>query len=495
MIGMIVDTRKKRRSGLLLGWSFVCACVLLLICSKSSPLYPANDWVDVQCFFTVGRGIVQGKMPYLDLYEQKGPVLYLLFALAALISSNSFFGVFLLEVVCFTLFLYESVKIIALYVEEGAPVLFLAPPLLAFSVAVCPAFSHGSSAEEFFLPVMALFLRVVLTAIGADRPLFRGEAFLCGVLAGLGLWVKYTFCGIFAGGALALIVWYAVTGKAKRLWSAALWSLLGLAAVTAPLLLWFSLKGALSSLWQVYFVNNLTSYANGSSPRHDPPLAALWNNRIWFLPAILGCLWLLARPKRRWGQALFVLCAALTLGLFTYANGRTYSYYALILSVFGCLGWAPILLLLQKASRGLTAARRGWIGATASLMLLMGCGIGAYRCSGNVYLMAYSREDMPAYRFAAIIRQEEDPSLLNTGFLDGGFYLAAGVEPENRFFCTFNIGLKEQTAEHSALVKSGAVRFVVTRGKKAPGKNYELVDQCSFPFEGRNWTYCLYRLK
>ena len=119
MIGMIVDTRKKRSSGLLLGWSFVCACVLLLICSKSSPLYPANDWVDVQCFFTVGRGIVQGKMPYLDLYEQKGPVLYLLFALAALISSDSFFGVFLLEVVCFTLFLYESVKIIALYVEEG----------------------------------------------------------------------------------------------------------------------------------------------------------------------------------------------------------------------------------------------------------------------------------------------------------------------------------------------------------------------------------------
>lgn len=492
---MTVDANKKRRSGLLLGWSFVCACVLLLICSKSSPLYPTNDWVDVQCFFTVGRGIVQGKMPYLDLYEQKGPILYLLFALAALISSDSFFGVFLLEVICFALFLYESVKIIALYVEEGACVLFLAPPLIALSVAVCPAFSHGSSAEEFFLPVMALFLRVGLTAIRADRPLTRSESFLCGVLAGLGLWVKYTFCGIFAGGALALLVWYVITRKARHLWSAALWSLLGLGAVTAPLLLWFFFKGALPSLWEVYFVNNLTAYAGGKSPRHAPPLTALWNNRIWFLPAVWGWLWLLLRPKKRWGQALFVLCAALALGLFTYANGRTYPYYALILSVFGCLGWAPILLLLQRACRGLPAASRGWIGAAAALLLLAGCGIGAYRNSGNVYLMAYAREDMPAYRFAAIIDQEEDPSLLNTGFLDGGFYLAAGVEPENRFFCTFNMDLDEQTAEHSALVKSGAVRFVVTRGKKAPGRNYELVDQCSFPFEGRNWTYCLYRLK
>ena len=77
--------------------SMLSALAFLSVCSKSSFLYPMNDWVDVQCFFTVGRGILQGKMPYLDLYEQKGPVLYLLFALAALISRESFLGVFFLE--------------------------------------------------------------------------------------------------------------------------------------------------------------------------------------------------------------------------------------------------------------------------------------------------------------------------------------------------------------------------------------------------------------
>ena len=30
--------------------SFLSALAVLLICSKSSPLYPMNDWVDVQCF-------------------------------------------------------------------------------------------------------------------------------------------------------------------------------------------------------------------------------------------------------------------------------------------------------------------------------------------------------------------------------------------------------------------------------------------------------------
>ena len=489
-----LGSQRKKRRLLLLGWSLISAAAVLLICSKSSPLYPMNDWVDVNCFFTVGRGIVRGKMPYLDLYEQKGPLLYLFFALAALLSGDSFLGVFLLETVSFGLFLYESVRIAGIWVKQRQGLLFLLPPLLALGIGISPAFSHGTSAEELFLPVMALFLRVALTTLEADRPLSRGEAFLCGVLAGLALWVKYTFCGIFAGGAAALLMWYLVTKKGKHLPAALLFAVLGAVAVTAPVLLWFWLRGALPSLWEAYFVNNLTAYASGSSPRHDPPLIALLNNWMWSLPGAIGCLWLLLQGKKRWGQALFVLCAAGALGVFTYANGRTYPYYALILSAFCALGWAAALWLGGKLI-GREAGLRPAAVAVASLLLLAGCGASAYRLSGNVYLMAYEKEDMPQYRFAAILAQEEDPSLLNLGFLDGGFYFAAGVEPDSRFFCTFNLSLEEQDREHSTLLKSGDVQFVVVRGKQSPGKNYVRVDQCSFPFEGRNWTYTLYKLK
>ena len=477
----------------LLAWSFLSACTVLLICSKSSPLYPTNDWVDVQCFFTVGRGILQGKMPFLDLYEQKGPILYLFFALAAMISGESFLGVFLLEVVCLGLFLYIGTRIAALWVEDAVWPLFLLPPVLALCIGISPAFSHGGSAEELFLPVIALFLKLALTAMREDRPLSRGEAFLCGVLAALALWVKYTFCGVFAGGALALLVWYLATKKAGRLWTALTYGLLGALALTVPLLLWFWAKGALSSLWEVYFVNNLTAYASGTGARHAPPLTALMNNWMWSLPAALGGLFLVLRAKKNWGQALFVLAAAVALGLFTYVNGRTYPYYALILSAFCGLGWAAILWALEKVFSGEVTIKRTVAAAIASLILLVGCGVAAYRFSGNVYLMAYEKEDMPQYRFAEIIQQAEDPSLLNLGFLDGGFYLASGVEPNSRFFCTFNINLREQDEEHSTMTKTGGVQFVVVRGKKSPGKNYEQVDQCSFPFEGRSWTYTLYR--
>ena len=486
-----IQNRKGRTA--LLAWSFLCAFAVLLICSKSSPLYPMNDWVDVNCFFTVGRGIVQGKMPYLDMYEQKGPVLYLLFALASLISGDSFLGVFVLEVLCFGLFLYESVQIAALYITRRRELLPLLPPLLALTIGVSPAFSHGSSAEELFLPAAALFLRLALTALEARRPLKRSESFFCGVLAGLALWTKYTFCGIFAGDAAALLLWYLITGNGKRLWEPLAFGLLGMLTVTAPILLWFWFRGALPSLWEAYFVNNLTAYASGTGARHAPPLTALRNNWMWSLPAAVGALWLLLQGKKRWGQTLLVLCAAAALGVFTYANGRTYPYYALILSVFSGLGWAAVLWLFEQPFRNEPTAVHKVAAALISLVLLAGSGAAAYRYSGNAYLMAYSKEDMPQYRFAKIIQQAEDPSLLNLGFLDGGFYLAAGVEPNSRFFCTFNLSLRDQDAEHAALTRAGAVQFVVVRGNTSPGKNYIKVDQCSFPFEGRTWTYTLYK--
>ena len=52
------------------------ALVFITICSKSSPLYAFNDWVDANCYFTVGKSIFKGLVPYRDLFEQKGPVIY-----------------------------------------------------------------------------------------------------------------------------------------------------------------------------------------------------------------------------------------------------------------------------------------------------------------------------------------------------------------------------------------------------------------------------------
>lgn len=76
----------------------IVAVVAITICSKSSPLYPLNDWVDANCFMTVGKSMIHGLVPYRDLIEQKGPLLYMIHAVAALISETSFLGVYFIEI-------------------------------------------------------------------------------------------------------------------------------------------------------------------------------------------------------------------------------------------------------------------------------------------------------------------------------------------------------------------------------------------------------------
>ena len=473
---------------------FLFSCLasfsVLAVCSKSSFLYPMNDWVDVNCFFTVGRGILHGLVPYRDLYDQKGPLVYFLYALASLISEKSFLGVYLLEGLFFACFLYLGGRMAeALSGREEA--FWLSVPLLAILVPVTPAFSHGSSAEEFFLPVFALGLFVLLQAMHEGRPLRRRESFLLGLCAAMALWSKYTFLGLFAGLALSALLWYVFTGQARRLPGLIGFFLLGFAALTLPVIGWFALQGALGDLWQAYFIDNLTRYSqNIRSGAYDAPLPNLLNNLPWSVPGVLGILWLIGRAKKRGWEALAATLGAVGLFVFTYWSGRRYPYYALVLSAFAPLGLAALCSLLNRfqSGRSRTAAL-----SLSVLLLILGPWI-ALQASGNTYLMNVPKEELPQFRFAEIIRQSEDRSLLNHGFLDGGFYFAAESLPEQRFFCTLNNDLPEMTDEHRACIREGKTAFVVTRMRELKdSENYQLVDQASMLFEGRSWDYYLYQ--
>ena len=78
--------------------SFIMAVLLITFCSKSSFLFPFNDWVDTNCFFTVGKSVMKGLVPYRDLIEQKGPLLYFVHTAASLLSYRSFIGIYFIEI-------------------------------------------------------------------------------------------------------------------------------------------------------------------------------------------------------------------------------------------------------------------------------------------------------------------------------------------------------------------------------------------------------------
>jgi hypothetical protein len=80
---------------IVLGYCILLSILFLLFCTKSSPLYPFNDWVDANASFTMGKGMMNGKVLYRDIFDHRGPLLYFYYGIGYLISNMDFKGVFI----------------------------------------------------------------------------------------------------------------------------------------------------------------------------------------------------------------------------------------------------------------------------------------------------------------------------------------------------------------------------------------------------------------
>ena len=98
---------------------------------------------------------------------------------------------------------------------------------------------------------------------------------------------------------------------------------------------------------------------------------------------------------------------------------------------------------------------------------------------------------MPQYKFAALIG--EDATLLNYGFLDGGFYIVSGIVPDCRYFCRLNIDLDEMMEVQDGYVRDGKGSLIVTRDEELDAERYRCISEESFYFEGLDHIYRLYR--
>ena len=191
------------------------SAVLLALCSKSSPLYAFNDWMDANIFFTMGRSMLGGRVLYRDVFDHKGPVLYLLYGLAGLVGGTDFRGVLVLEIIAMTSFLYTGLRTAELLAGRRLSVWWMALP--AAGMAASRAFSHGGSAEELLLPFLAAALFSLVRALHSPGTKPLRAVCVQGLLAGCALWLKYTVLGFYLAWVVVLAALYLRRGWLAQL--------------------------------------------------------------------------------------------------------------------------------------------------------------------------------------------------------------------------------------------------------------------------------------
>lgn len=477
---------------------FLISVGVMLLCTKSSPLYPMNDWLDANAFFTMGKGMFQGMVPYRDLYDHKGPILYILHGLAWLISNRTFLGVWIAEVVAGYFFLLYSYKTVYLF-YKGKIIFFM--PIFAAIVYSSNHMRHGDSVEEFCLPLLIYALYISLRCIVEKSNFTNKELIVVGITSACVLWTKYTILGFYLGWFVLPVITCIWNREWKEIGRMCLMIGTGVMIISIPLLLYFVCNHALDDLFIVYFYNNIFVYAGEKVSllrmiiRTVSNVAyVVYRNRKIFFISLMGISYLLY--KRQFLVLIQIGFSTLAL-MFTVLSVETvHGYYSLCFSYLGALGIYPLCEAISAITRKISNEKesikiRGVI-MLLSFVVMFGI---SYLDGYNTYLLNYKRQDLPQYQFAEIINQSEHPTLLNYGDLDLGVYTTTGLLPACKFFCELNIDLKEMRDAQCEIVEKGQVEYIVTRNREFEWPLYEKIAESAFMFEGKERMFYLYKLK
>ena len=460
----------KKERGLALAACAVLAALMLLFASQCSPLYPLNIWGDANCLLTVGRVMKSGGVLYRDIYEQKGPLLYLIHALAACISDTSFWGVYLLEIPALTAALYAAYRLLRL--RAGACFSLGAAAVGGALTVTGGAFMRGDSAEEFCLPLLTAALALAYAEYGRRaKPMRAKRLLVCGVLAGCVAAIKYTLLGAMVGlcaveGVLAL-----KEGGVKRATQSAGVFLAGMAVPILPWALYFAANGALSDAYTAYLYNNIFLYS-GEAASWGQKLRELARyvaqNALWAVPAALGLISLaLDRGETAAVRGCVIAMAACQFAA-VFLVGRVWAYSLLALAAFGVAGCMQLHRALKKIGR--PRAEKALTAAACAASLLW-----AYFATPNAFLRGQKLDELAQGRLAAVV--EDGATLLQYSHLDDGLYLAAHTLPQEKYFVRLNVQSGEMREALDRAVRDGEPDYVLVSWRELPAEfdRYRLV--------------------
>ena len=296
--------------------------VAMLICTGvTSPLYPHYSGLDSSMFLITAKGLLSGKIAYVDLFDHKGPVFFWMEMLGYAMGGRT--GVWLLQCIFAVLDLLLIGKITRLFQSN-----FFWTAVSFYSVFFY-LFSHGNLTEEFSMPMILLGLYLELRFLASDRkqhpPVW---ALLYGVIIGALAFIRVNNAVILCALILCIAVILIRGREWKNLFLNLAAGLVGIALVAVPVCMYFAHYGALEDMLYATFLHNLI-YAKNST--HDPIFSKkIVYYAVLYLPGILAFLvfWKHWRETKNRVFISLLVAVCITYLMLLYSN--VYEHYFML---------------------------------------------------------------------------------------------------------------------------------------------------------------------
>lgn len=417
------------------------ALFLLLLSTSTSPLYLVNAVnTDPGAYEFIGMSWLHGALPYRDLFDHKGPLIYAINAFGFWLTGNRY-GILAVQLPCLYLSLVGCHRLLR---QEFGPRMSLLLVFATFtSYALDSYYDGGNMVCDYLLPFLfAAYYHAYswLKALDATprAPLPLRVPLLFGLVLGVSLTTRATnalgSC-IAVAAVIALLVYQ---GRFRTLALSGLCYLAGAAIVVVPFLVYFHHYGALADMWHAVIDYNL-GYLHVDMPNGVHPLKYVLSFSPSWLLAATAFLALLRTPRYRLLSAVLLLVGQ-GCGVFFLA-GRGYPHYAIVAVPFLPLCFCLFHLTFGTYKRGLRRLGR----CTAGVVTVLSLAIVTYKGGGTLLAdstLFHSPKEILArdttfkgyLDLLALVPEKEYPQLMFVNISRTCVFQVTRVRPPYRYF-------------------------------------------------------------
>jgi hypothetical protein len=314
---------------------------VLFVLLPLSPLNLPLVYRDSGVFLYTGWRILNGQIPYLEIWDHKPPVIFFINALGLAVTNGSRWGVWIIEFIALCFAAMIGFKLIQKFFGSLSAVFgtFLWMLTLVFVI------QGGNLTEEYTLPLQFAALWLFCGTVKLKS--LRWKFFLIGLLGSIAFFTKQTSIGIWMAIVLFLFFQAVTSRQIKNLLSQLLFFSLGFISFGIPVGVYFGLKGAFSQFIDAAFKYNFVYVSTypGINNRMSTliagikPLSSTGLFQLAMIGSLIALVLLLFKKENLKNQSALLIIALIDLPLeilLIGVAGNLQSHY--FITILPCLG-------------------------------------------------------------------------------------------------------------------------------------------------------------
>ena len=322
--------------------------IAFLICMKSpNDIFSVGNApsTDSSVFQYIGTSMAKGYIPYLELFDHKGLLLYFINYIGISISTSA--GIWLIEFAFMFVSLLSAYRLARKFASKPISLLIV---VIAFS-QLYYYFEGGNLTEEYALPFLLISLNIFFDfflnpikylnskqkektkGLKLDFKLFNIPVCICGICCACVLFLRANMISVWIVFILMVLIYCIVQKKYIEIAKFAISFLTGILIVSIPMIIYLAKNGALESFVNAYILFNMKYSSHNTKTQRLTAFIHFFNTAITILAFIIIIMKIYnqIKKKEQWyfnlGYFIYMLITLALIGM----PGNIYGHYGMVM--------------------------------------------------------------------------------------------------------------------------------------------------------------------